>query len=80
MAKQKFKIELNSAGIRSLLRSPEMEAVVGAYGAEMAARAGDGYRYDTYVGRNRVNSAVFCDSSSAEKDNFTNNTLLKSMR
>ena len=76
----KVKIELNSAGIRSLLRSPEMESFIGQIGSDIAARAGESYTYDTFVGRNRVNSAVFCNGRKAEEDNLVNNTLLKSLR
>ena len=73
-------IELNAAGVRELLQSPEMEAVCLQYAQAIAGRAGDGYTVDSRVGRNRVNARVTASSEKARKDNLKNNTLLKAMR
>lgn len=77
---QKVKIELNSGGIRSLLRSSEMMSCVVGIAEEMAQRAGNGYEVSKYVGAGRVNASVRTDTTDAYQDNLDNNTLLKAMR
>lgn len=77
---EKTRIELNSDGIRALLKSPEMEAAMASYGAEVAARAGDGYEMDTRVGSSRVNARIWTATKDAVNDNLENNTLLTSLR
>ena len=62
----KVRIELNSAGIREMLRS-----------AEVAGRAGDGYASDTYLTGGRAVASAFAESSEAIRDNLDNNTLLR---
>lgn len=74
------KFVLNSAGVRSLLKSEEMADICGKYAKDIAIRAGAGYTSNTYVGKNRVNASVSPDSFEAMRDNKKNNTLLKAMR
>ena len=76
----KVKIVLNGEGVRSLLRSPEMEAICGGLAADAAARCGAGYTSDTYTGKNRVNAEVRAETYQAKRDNTKNNTILKSLR
>ena len=78
MAKSKFK--LNHDGVRQLLKSSEMQAVLASNATEIKARAGEGYDQDTYVGKTRANAMVYADSSKAKRDNMNNNTLLKAVR
>lgn len=76
----KVKVKINIAGGRALMRSAEMQALMAQYGQQIAARAGTGYTFDTYVGLNRANATVFAGDRSAAENNMDNNTLLKSMR
>ena len=77
---EKFRIELNSEGVRELLKSAEMEAICREQANAIAARAGDGYTVSTYSGRTRVNASVITATSKAARDNLKNNTLLKAVR
>lgn len=43
----KLRVELNSAGVRALMRSPEMQAVLKARADTVKNRCGDGY--EAYV-------------------------------
>ena len=75
----KVKFELNRAGVRDLLRSPEALSVCEGYAANVLGRAGEGYELTTFVGRNRVNASVHAETYEARKDNYENNTLLKAL-
>lgn len=73
-------VELNSEGVRELLRSPEMAAICLGHAQAIAGRAGDGYSVSTYTGATRVNASVITDTVEAIQDNMKNNTLLKAVR
>ena len=73
----KVKFELNRAGVRELLRSPEALSVCKTYAGAIRNRAGEGYEVTTYVGKNRANASVHAETYEARKDNYENNTLLK---
>lgn len=73
------KIELNSAGIREMLRSEEMGAVLAEKASEIAARCGTGYEYDTHMTPGRVIASVFTATPEALKDNSANNTILRNL-
>lgn len=79
MAKQ-FHIELNEAGVRELLKSPEIAAACMAEGQRMAGKAGNGYSADARTGRNRAVIRVKAETQAAIRDNMKNNTLLKVMK
>jgi len=49
-------VELNSAGIRELLKSQEIANVCESEAAKMTAASGVKYTADVYVGRTRVNA------------------------
>ena len=76
----KTKIELNSAGVREMLRSREIQAMLSERAAAIAEAAGSGYETDIYVGRNRANAGVYATTDKAMKDNLENDTLLKALR
>ena len=76
----KVKIELNSAGIRELLRSSEMGAIVGDLAAGISARCGEGYASDTKLMPGRVIASAYTDSAEARRDNLKNNTLLRNLK
>lgn len=76
----KIRVELNSEGVRELLRSAEMEAICKQQAQEIKNRVGDGYLVTTYTGRNRVNASVYAVTDQAKRDNLKNNTLLKAVK
>lgn len=77
---KKMKVVLNSAGVRAMLQSPEMQALLSERAFEIAQRAGAGYETDVFVGKTRANASVFATTEEALKDNMANNTLLKAVR
>lgn len=76
----KHEIVLNSAGVREMLQSPEMQAMLLERANEIAARAGTGYSTDVFVGKTRANASVFANDEETMRDNLKNNTLLKALR
>lgn len=79
MAKH-VKIKLNRAGVGALLRSREIEDACAAQAKAVAARCGDGYATDSYVGKTRANAMVWAKSAKARQDNYRNNTILKALK
>ncbi len=75
----KVHIELNEAGVRELLKSPEIQAACMEQAQRMASKAGDGYTADVRAGRNRAVARASAATEAALKDNLKNNTLLKVM-
>lgn len=75
----KCRIELNSEGVRELLRSAEIMAVCKGHAEQIAGRAGTGYEVTTYTGKTRVNASVHAATDESYRDNLKNNTLLKAV-
>ena len=75
-----FRFELDSAGVRALLRSEGAQQVCAEKAREVLARCPDGYETDTFTGKNRVNAMVWPATGKAMRDNAENNTLLKALR
>lgn len=75
-----FKLKLNSKGVRDMLRSQEMQAMLRERAEEIRGRAGDGYEVSTMAGKTRANASVKASTVKAIKDNKKNNTLLKAVR
>ena len=73
----KVRFELDRAGVRELMKSPEAMDVCKEYASAIRNRAGDGYEVDTYVGKTRANASVYASTYKARRDNYENNTLLK---
>ena len=76
----KIRVELNSEGVRELLRSSEMAAICQEQARMIANRAGEGYSVSTYTGASRVNASVMTETTEAIRDNLKNNTLLKAVK
>lgn len=74
------KIELNSDGVRALLRSGEMMTECEKRANEAVGRLGDGYTVTTHTGKKRVNASVLAESYEARRDNMENNSILKALR
>lgn len=51
-------IKLNSAGVRELLKSPEIASVCESQAARMTRATGVEYVADVYVGKTRVNAGA----------------------
>ena len=75
----KVKIELNSAGIRELLRSEEMQALLEEHAAAIAGRCGAGYSYDGHMTGGRAVASAYAETPEAIQDNLDNNTLLRAL-
>lgn len=73
------KFEPDSAGIQALLKSAEVSALVSEYGAQVAARAGDGFESDTRTGKYRAICRVKPATKQAVRETYRNNTLLKAL-
>lgn len=76
----KVVVELNSEGVRELLRSSEMMSICQKHAQNAVNRLGSGYSVNTMVGRNRVNAEVTADTREARIDNFENNSILKAIK
>ena len=74
------RIELNSDGVRALLRSGEMMAECEKRANEAVGRVGAGYTVSTHTGKNRVNASIEAETYEAKRDNMENNTILKALR
>lgn len=82
MNNKPFKLE--SAGVREVLKSAEIQSQLTEYANQVKqiANGGSGfggYDSDIYVGKNRANASVFALQQRAIKDNLENNTLLKAL-
>ena len=73
------RIKLNPAGVRELLKSPEVASAVTEAAQGVQNRVGDGYSMNVRSGRNRTVAEVTADTYKARKDNSENNILLKAL-
>lgn len=76
----KLKIELNSAGVRELLRSQGMMDICAGLAQGVQARLGKGYIVSRRTGKNRVNASIKAATRKAKTDNMKNNTILKALK
>ena len=71
----KYKFELNRSGVRALLRSDEVKAILKSKADAAAQACGNGYLMQT-----RVVARVSAVSAKAKQDNLKNNTILKALK
>lgn len=76
----KVKVVLNRAGIRALMQSKEMQLILYEIAENATDFCGDGYDFNTDVGKNRANAMVYAETYQAKADNLRNNTILKSIK
>lgn len=76
----KVRITLDSAGVRSLLKSEEVQQACQKQASDIMARTGGGYKSEAHISDQRVIVNVWADSPKARRDNAKSNTLLKSLR
>ena len=69
------RVVLNRAGMRQLLRSPEVLADLQRRGEAIAAAAGPGHRVEAQVGPARARVAVITDTFDAVRNEATSRTL-----
>ena len=74
------KFQLNSEGVRSLLKSPEMMDICKSYATNAQARLGDGYEVTTMTGKTRVNAQIAATTIKAKRENAKHNTILKAVQ
>ncbi len=79
MGKGKVRIELNWGGVRSLLKSGEMQAICEEHARAATSRLGPGYEVTSRTGKNRCNSEVAAVTREAKKENLENNSILKAL-
>lgn len=73
----KVEIELNREGVRQLMRSPEMQAILKAQAETIKDHCGEGY--EAYVAQARAVAIVGTATEAAINDNSDNNTILKAV-
>lgn len=76
----KFKFELNRAGVRELMQGPEMQEILKTKASEIKGRAGEGFESDIYVGKTRANAMVYPGDPKAYFRNLHSNILLKAIK
>lgn len=76
----KWKVTLNRAGVKQLMQSEEMQALLTSKASAIRNRCGPGYEQDIFVGKNRANAKISAETAEARKDNSENNTILKAVR
>jgi len=75
-----FTFELDKAGVRTMLQSPEARRACETIAQQIAARAGEGFEVDSSIGRTRARATVFTATSAARKKQAKEHTLQKSLR
>lgn len=72
-------IKMNRAAARSILTSPEAQAVVAASARRIASAAGPGHRVEVAGGPNRARAAVITDTPAARRNEAKNRTLSRAI-
>lgn len=75
----KIKVELNSSGIRKLLRSDDMENTCLKYANKAVQQLGPGYEASSYKGQGRVNASVAAVTPEAIAENEEDNRVIKAV-
>jgi len=73
------RIELNSQGVRDLLRSQEVKADLEHRAAAIAARAGEGMEHDSRVGRARAHASVWTETPEAMRAEAQDRALTRAI-
>ena len=76
----KYKFELNRSGVRALLRSDEVKAILKSKADAAAQACGNGYASGDYLMPTRVVARVSAVSAKAKQDTLKNNTILKALQ
>lgn len=76
----KIKLELNSEGVREMLKWDETRAVCMEHANRVRNNCGNGYVVQSRTYRERSGAAVFADTPEAYRDNLKNETLLRALK
>lgn len=71
--------ELDKQGVKALMKSEEMKQAMKSVADEAVGRLGEGYEADTHTGKNRVNASVYAVTAAAQRENLSQNTILKAV-
>lgn len=74
------RVELNSAGVRSMLKSPEMKLICEKYANKAVGRLGEGYSSSSRTMETRAIASVYAETYEAKLENAEKNTILKALR
>ena len=74
-----LRIQLNHAGVRQLLQSDAVAAVLKAKGDAVSEAAGPGHDVQTWVGKNRVRVSVSTATFAAMESEAVHHTLTRAM-
>lgn len=70
-------LRMNRKAIRELLKDPALEQHLLAEAEKIAARAGEGHKASSMIGRNRARASVITESFSARYHEARSGTLSK---
>lgn len=76
---EKFRIEINSAGIQALLKSDEVQALLQAKAERIAAAAGEGFEASSRLGATRARASVITATRAARKAEAVDRALTKAI-
>lgn len=76
---EKFRVEINSAGIQALLKSGEVEAFLKAKAERIAAAAGEGMEATSRIGKTRARASVVTATRAARKAEAVDRALTKAL-
>lgn len=74
-----YRFELNREGVKQLMKSAEMQAVLEETAQHIADGAEGEYKVNALTGKTRANAEVSCADAKTYYENLRSNTLLKSM-
>lgn len=74
-----YKFELNKEGVRQLLRSANMQDIISAYGERVQKSAGEEYKMESRVNKDRCVVKVKLSTPHAYYSELKHNTLLKAL-
>lgn len=74
-----YKFELNREGVKQLMQSAEMRALLDETAQHIADNAEGAYKVDTRTGKTRANAQVSCADAHTYYSNLKHNNLLKAM-
>lgn len=74
-----LKLELNTEGVKALLRGPEMQECVEHFASQVAQNAGEGYSYDSALMPTRWIASAYADSERALEATMLDDELLRGL-
>lgn len=72
-------VAINRKGIRTILRSAEMRAMLERHATRIARNAGPGHETDSAVGRNRARASVIAATPEARRAEQTRRALTRAL-